>query len=211
MEFRQLRYFVRIVECGSFSRAAEHLNVAQPALSRHVRNLEAELGVKLLERTGRGVTPTEFGILMLERAQVVIYQITDLRTAIETKAGKVSGGVVLGITPTIGTVIEDTLIDVAHNRFPDISLKIVESMRGFAEQWLEWVGSGRIDLAIVYDHDSHSSALTFEPLTTEELCLMGKPDKLPIGGDLPFKLLNQFPLILPRLYSQPQADTRFRG
>lgn len=75
MDLRQLRYFVAIVEQGSFSRAAQVLNVAQPALSAHVRNMEADLGTKLLFRSAQGVMPTEAGTTLLRNARLVIEQV----------------------------------------------------------------------------------------------------------------------------------------
>ena len=72
MDLRQLRYFVAIVEQGSFSRAAAFLHVSQPALSLHVRNMEADLGTTLLFRTPRGVEPTEAGMILLRHARIVM-------------------------------------------------------------------------------------------------------------------------------------------
>lgn len=65
MDVRQLRYFVEVVEAKSFTRAAERIHIAQPALGFQVRKLEDELGVKLLHRHSRGVDPTEAGQALL--------------------------------------------------------------------------------------------------------------------------------------------------
>ena len=72
MELRHLNSFVAIAEAGSFSRAAERLWIAQPALSTQIRRLEDELGIKLFERHARGVAPTDAGELFLERARAVL-------------------------------------------------------------------------------------------------------------------------------------------
>ncbi len=72
MDLRQLRYFSSVVELGSFSRAAKHLRVAQPALSQHVRHMEDELGVALLHRTAHGVLPTEAGERLLRHAKTIL-------------------------------------------------------------------------------------------------------------------------------------------
>lgn len=68
MKFRQVRYFVKIVEAGSISRAAAIVHIAQPALSKHMVELEDELGLSLLHRTSRGVTPTADGEVLYEEA-----------------------------------------------------------------------------------------------------------------------------------------------
>ena len=79
MDLRQLRYFIAIVEQGSFSKAAETLNVAQPALSLHVRNMEAELGSALLFRSPQGVVATEAGEILIRHARIVIDQLSIAR------------------------------------------------------------------------------------------------------------------------------------
>ena len=72
MDIRHLRYFLAIAELGSITRAAAQLNVAQPALSLHVKNMEAELGTQLLLRSKSGVTPTEAGHLLMQRARAIL-------------------------------------------------------------------------------------------------------------------------------------------
>ena len=72
MDLKQLEYFVRVAELGSFTRAAQVLGVAQPALSRQVRLLEVELRQNLLVRNGRGATPTEAGQLLLEHGRGIL-------------------------------------------------------------------------------------------------------------------------------------------
>src|SRR5215208_4163183 len=81
MDLRQLEYFVRVAELGSFTRAAVALDIAQPALSRQVRLLEVELRQTLLVRNGRGATPTESGKVLLEHGRGILHQITRVREA----------------------------------------------------------------------------------------------------------------------------------
>ncbi|HTI88742.1 MAG TPA: LysR family transcriptional regulator, partial [Alphaproteobacteria bacterium] len=75
MTLRQLHYFLRILELKSFSKAAANLHIAQPALGLQIRKLEDELGVPLLNRHSRGVTPTEAGLILREHAQTVLRQV----------------------------------------------------------------------------------------------------------------------------------------
>src|ERR1700746_2971648 len=79
MDIRQLRYFLGIVEQRSLSRAAEFLHVAQPALTLHLKRLELEFGCQLVERTSRGVVPTEFGHRLAQRAKVLLEDLNHLR------------------------------------------------------------------------------------------------------------------------------------
>ncbi|MCB1718541.1 MAG: LysR family transcriptional regulator, partial [Candidatus Competibacteraceae bacterium] len=79
MDLKQIEYFIRVAELGSFTRASIDLNVAQPALSRQVRLLEVELGQSLLIRNGRGVIATDAGKSLLEHGRGVMHQIERLR------------------------------------------------------------------------------------------------------------------------------------
>ena len=87
MDLKQLEYFIRVAELGGFTRASIALDIAQPALSRQVRQLEVELGHTLLIRNGRGVTLTESGKQLLEHARGILYQVSRTREEL----GRVSG------------------------------------------------------------------------------------------------------------------------
>ena len=79
MDLKQIEYFVRVAELGSFTRAAVVLNIAQPALSRQVRLLEVELRQNLLVRNGRGAIPTEAGKVLLEHGRGILHQVERAR------------------------------------------------------------------------------------------------------------------------------------
>lgn len=93
MDLRQLRYFVTIVEMGSFSRAAHRLRVAQPALSQHVRNMELDLGVELLFRSPQGVRPTEAGETLVRHARLILGQMEVAREAVRRGQAEPEGEV----------------------------------------------------------------------------------------------------------------------
>src|ERR1700758_3933756 len=96
MQFRQLRYFVKIVEAGSFSKAASVVHVAQPALSQQVAELEERLGVSLLLRSARGVRPTAAGEILYKEASVILHQLDQLPSVVRSSAGEPEGIVNLG-------------------------------------------------------------------------------------------------------------------
>ncbi|MBQ1766158.1 MAG: LysR family transcriptional regulator, partial [Aquincola sp.] len=93
MDLRQLKYFVRIVELGGLSAAAQSLHVAQPSLSQHVANLEAELGLPLLERGARGARPTPAGRRLYEQAKALLRQAGDIPALVRQEGGEVAGHV----------------------------------------------------------------------------------------------------------------------
>ena len=204
MDIRQLRYFAAIVEQGSFSRAAAFLHVAQPALSLHVRNMEADLGTPLLFRSTRGVVPTEAGAILLRNARVILDQLAIAEDEIRGHHSDPSGEVRLGLPGTIGQILAVPLITAARLRYPRIRLRIAEAMSGFV---LEWMRDSRIDLAVLYDAPDDQGIRT-QPLLEEELLFFGpaRVDPAHVGTDqalpppgspVPFVQLARMPLILP--------------
>lgn len=99
-----LRYFVSIAETGSFTKSALQNNIAQSALSRRVRDLEADLGVQLFYRNGRGVLLTEVGETFLARARGILADMESLRQELVRSAGVLEGTVTLGVPPSVGSI-----------------------------------------------------------------------------------------------------------
>jgi LysR family nitrogen assimilation transcriptional regulator len=198
MDLRQLRYFIAIVEQGSFSKAAEILNVAQPALSLHVRNMEAELGSPLLFRSPQGVVATEAGEILIRHARIIVEQLSIARHEIKGQETEPSGEVRLGLPGTISQILSVPLIIEVRKRFPKIKLCIAEAMSGFVT---EWIREGRIDLAVLYQPVS-DNALSSSEVISEELWLLGptRPPtgvKPPASGAVGYATVTQLPLILP--------------
>ena len=106
LETKQLKIFKTIVEVGSFSRASQSLHVAQPALSQQIGQLEAELGVKLLARSVRGVTPTEAGLAVYRQAQVILKQVETTRFIAQQADVGPAGPVSIGLPWTMSTLLE---------------------------------------------------------------------------------------------------------
>src|SRR5260370_6027366 len=96
MDLRRLEVFAKVAELGSFSRAAEALYLTQPTVSEHVRALEDELGVQLLDRLGRGATPTRAGQLLLGYARRILGLAREAQQALDQFQGRMSGELVIG-------------------------------------------------------------------------------------------------------------------
>ena len=198
MDLRQLRYFVAIVEQGSFSKAAATLNVAQPALSLHVRNMEADLGTALLFRSPQGVMATEAGEILLRNARIIIDQFSIAQEEIRGHEAEPAGEVRLGLPGTISQILSVPLIIAARKRYPKIKLRIAEAMSGFIT---EWIRESRVDIAVLYI-PVEDRVLTSYPVLTEELCLLGpvtpmEDVKTPAFGQVTLKQVAPLPLILP--------------
>jgi LysR family nitrogen assimilation transcriptional regulator len=175
MDFRQLRTFSCVAELGSLSKAADTLRIAQPALSRQIKLLEHELRAELFTRNGRGMVLTEAGRLLLARTSGIVRQIDQIRDDIQSSAGSPSGRVVLGLVPTVSCVLSARLARRTVEKYPGISLCIVESYSGHL---IEWLHRGEMDLAIIYG-PSADLHLSVQSLGRDPIVAVG-----PRGGGL---------------------------
>src|SRR6218665_3068895 len=107
MDLRQIEYFVRVAELGSFTRASVGLGIAQPALSRQVRLLEVELRKSLWLRNGRGAAPTEAGQLLLKHGRSILHQVAPAREELGRVPGALAGRVDIGLPPSIAKVLTE--------------------------------------------------------------------------------------------------------
>ncbi|MEM6808343.1 MAG: LysR family transcriptional regulator [Pseudomonadota bacterium] len=176
MDLRQLRYLLVVAESGSLTQASERIPIAQSALSRHIRLLEDELGVKLLIRTGRGVELTEQGDFFVGRVRSVLEQLEDARRGLIAWNDNPAGLVRIGMPPTTTLVMAADILERLKHRYPDISVRLSE---GLSATLAEWLGNDRLDLAVVFDH-SGKSPLRAEPIARETLCFA-----VPCGATCP--------------------------
>ena len=196
MELRQLRYFVTIVGQGSFSKASVVLNIAQPALSTQIRNMEYELGAPLLFRGAQGVKPTPAGETLLVHARSILGQVEAARRDVADQEAEPSGEVRLGLPGTIGQIVSVPLILEARRLYPKVKLCIAEAMSGFV---LEWARDGRVDIAMLY-LGVDDSKLQSRPILTEELrlfCARENGGNQPEGRFASYQDIARLPLILP--------------
>jgi DNA-binding transcriptional LysR family regulator len=149
MELRHLRYFAAVVEAGSFGRAAERLHLAQPALSRQVRDLEAEIGVVLLERLPRGIRPTAAGATFAEEARQLLNAATRAVARARRIAEGAAGRLRIGFIASAGwRGIVPAAIKGCRDRFPEVRLELQPaSSLGL----LEAVRAGTLDAAFLYN------------------------------------------------------------
>ncbi len=194
MDIKRLRYFTAIAEAGSFSRAAERLHVAQPALSQHILAMEAAFGVKLLQRNARGVALTEAGQRLLSRARYIDAAFSDLTDFIRGEAVP-AGKVRFGMPGTINEQLGVPLIEACRRDYPEVKVRVSEAMSGFV---LDWLRDGSIDLAMLYNPEDQKG-LSLHHALTEEIVLFGiKGLKgAPKMSTISLATALQLPLILP--------------
>ncbi len=195
MDVRQLRYFLGIVEQGSLSRAAEFLHVAQPALTLHLKRLEDELGCQLVERSSRGVIPTEFGHRLAQRAKALLENINHLRDEVRGMATAPAGTASVGIPTSLGSILTVPLVMATRERFPLVRLRVAEGLSGRMQDWLL---AGLVDLAVVFG-DAPLPGLVAQAVMREPLAFIAPRDDTLAAGRTTMNLGDALvlPLILP--------------
>jgi LysR family hydrogen peroxide-inducible transcriptional activator len=177
MELHQLRYACAVADTGSFSRAAERCQIAQPSLSQQVLKLEEELGAKLFDRLGRGIRVTESGRAFLPHARAVLDQVDVARASVAAKNAGVHGTVTLGAIPTIAPYMVPRYTAAFMRRYPDARLRIVEETTPVLIDGLRDLS---IDFALLALPLRHKD-LELQPIRTEPL-LAVLPEEHALAG-----------------------------
>jgi len=196
VDFKQLRYFVQIIESGSLAKASRQLFIAQPALSQQLARLEAEVGKPLLVRSSKGVTPTENGAALHHHAKFVLRQLDQLLSIARQEPGTIGGMVSLGLAATTVCAVGVALVRRIRERYPGIVLNVVEGMSGHLAQMMQL---GQLDLCILFSGNAISD-LPSEPVIEEELFVMLPTDSSLVAPGLTKLSLAEaaaLPLILP--------------
>jgi len=199
MDLKQLEWFVRVAELGSFTRASATLDVSQSVLSRQVRALEIEMRQHLLYRNGRGATLTDSGKTLLAHAKGILHQVEVARQELEDQRGTLTGKVVVGVPPSMGRLLTVPVVTRFRKLFDAASIGIVE---GLTVSIQEWLLMGRLDFALLYDPPA-LAPLQYEKVWSGELCLVGAPNERPaLAATVRLAELARYPLIMP---SRPHA------
>lgn len=191
MDIKQLRYFQKVADAGSVSRAAAALSVAQPAVSRQIANLEEALGTPLFFRNGRGVKLTEAGTQLYSHTHTILESIRQAEHDVRDTVGVARGTIVIGSTPTIMRLVAPPLLASLEERHPELTLEFTEGLSGYVNEWLS---NGLLDIAIIHDATRTQHFLT-EPLLRDELVFVSdSANEAPIA----FRDVAQRTLVLPR-------------
>ena len=200
MDLRQLRYFIAVAERGGFGAAASALNVAQSALSRHVKELEHELGGALLERGARGVSVTESGMVLLARGRWLLSAIDDIKSEVRTENREPSGTVRIGAPSSLAEIFYAPLAQLFAKRFPRVRLELSE---GLTEAMSDRLLRAELDIAIVTAPQPNGH-LEYETLVVERVFLIGPPhDPLLRRGRLTRKEFAALPTAVAPLSRNP--------
>jgi DNA-binding transcriptional LysR family regulator len=193
MDLKQLTALVTVADLGSVTRAAAHLHLGQPAVTRQIRMLEDEVGTPLFERTRQGMVPTAAGEVMVERARRALRELEQGRAEVGLGTDKVAGSVTVGLLESVTDVLLEPLFTTVTARYPGIDLRILTGYSGHLRQWLE---DGDVDLSVLYDVAGGPPVV--RPLLDEVLWAVGPPDAgLRPDAPVPWATALRHPLVLP--------------
>jgi len=169
----QLRCFLATAELGSVTRAAGRLDIAQPTLSQILLRLEDELGIKLFERTARGVHLTDPGRVFQEHARIILRDMDRARAEVRLHDTAAPAAVSIGLPSSISSLVGARLVVAARERLPKVAVRLDEAFSGHIRAWLE---EGRIELGVLHHADALHH-LSVRRLAVEECCLVGPPGR----------------------------------
>jgi len=204
MDLRQLRYFVTVADCGSFTAAARQLRITQPALGLQVKQLESLLGVSLLARHSRGVMLTKAGAVLLWHARTILDHVAQAEASLQAfkndaraKHAAEATEIRLGVLPsTTHSIVPELMEACERTMSPSVRIGIEQ---GFDRDLLQAVEDKKLDMIFCFDAQK-SNQLDVLPLYIDDLVLVGPPDIVRMDdGDVAFRDLTCFPLIMSRV------------
>jgi DNA-binding transcriptional LysR family regulator len=175
MDLRQINYFLALYEEGSVTRAAARMNVVQPALSMQIAKLERELEQKLFERTPKRMVPTSAGRTLHRLVTPIQRDLAAAMTHMANLSGTISGEVSMGVLSSVTRSVVPGVLMTFCRDYPDVEISIAD---GYSQTFIEWVNTGRLDLAVI-NRPARRLGLETIPLLEEEMVLVGARDNPP--------------------------------
>jgi LysR family nitrogen assimilation transcriptional regulator len=172
MNLRQLTYFVRTVEIGNITRAAQQLHVAQPALGLQIRQLEAELGIALIRRHSRGVSATPAGQKLYEQSLDILRRMDAMKRDIMAMGAQPQERITLGLTPGLVTLLGSSLLFAARTDLPWLQISLVEEM---SHVLVDTIQRRDADLALSYEVKERPGLVRTAMLEEEMLLVTANP------------------------------------
>jgi len=194
MDLRQIKYFVTLYDERSITRAAQRLNVVQPALSMQISRLERTFKARLFERTSRGVVPTDTGRTFYSLCQKILADVDEAQRYLRDASGRVTGDLTVGLMPSVANSVLPEVLAQYKSNCPDVTLRIVEAYSG---SLFDQLNSGKLDLAII-NKSTNLGRTAIIPLFRDYLVLVTRFAR---GRRAPAEIashrLSDFRLVLP--------------
>ncbi len=194
ISLRQLHYLVAVADAGSFSAAAERTHVAQPALSRQLALLEAQVGLRLLDRSHKGVTLTEGGVRLYGLARSMLERLGSVQLELRASETRPAGVVKVALPPSVASMLVPNVLRELQSRYPEVVLRVEDGLSLDNGRSLE---AALLDFGIVPTADELVD-VDYEPLVRESLVLVersGASSRLPATINL--GQVARLPLVLP--------------
>lgn len=170
---RQLRLLVAVAETGSMLRAGEVIGLSQPAVTKSIRDLEADLGVPLFDRGNRGVTPTVYGDTLVRHAQVALAQLAHAAEALDDLATGAGGRVVVGTLLAASAWLLPRAIAELRAERPRVIVEVVE---GANDRLQPMLARGALDMVVGrLSEFRHRSGVVQRPIYDEEIVILARP------------------------------------
>jgi len=200
LDTKALRYFAAVARRGSFSQAAAHLRITQPAVSRQIQAIEKAYGVRVFRQHGRRMVLTEAGELLLQQAEEVLAKLDDIGMLMQSAAKKPTGRITVGVTTSPAEILMPEVLQKYRARYPDVFVHIVQ---GTSAELRELITDGMLDLALIYGQPAQPTP-SMRPLLDLDVGLVAPPAGVisgrdPISGKAEITLAEaaELPLIFP--------------
>jgi len=200
MDFRRLQVFVKVYERKSFSRAAEEVLLSQPTVSGHIKSLEDELALRLFDRLGREILPTQGAELLYGHARRILDSVEEATQSMDAFLGRFQGELKLGGSTIPGEYVLPAVLGRFRQAYPQIRATLYISDTG---QTASRVLMGELEVGMVgaaWEEDK----LSFTPVMQDEVCLAAWPEHALSGRTATLAELARTPLIL----REPTSGTR---
>lgn len=194
MNLRSLRYFLKVAETGSITRAALGLHITQPSLTQHLRHLEDHFGLPLFMRHGRGVMLTEAGRTLRLKAEILIDEIDGLQSQLESSQARPRGTLSVGMPISWSELVTYPVIERFRREFPDVNIKLAINA---SESLAAAMNANELQLAVLVETDEQDNFWS-KPLVEDDLFLLGPAGSgLSELGSISLKEVASYPMILP--------------
>ena len=193
MKLIQIQYFCGVVEHGGFIAAAAQLNIAQPALSRQISELEKELDCKLLSRGPGGTTVTDDGNRFYVHAKKIMDQIAAAKVDLRFGSSRLEGKITIALPVGMASQLAATIVQNVNQQYPGIVVRIQDALGYETGQAID---AGRVDFGLLPNVGNLQNA-SFDPLIKEYLFLFTKRSGEPDTTDIDLIELQDVPLIIP--------------
>ncbi|MDO9435373.1 LysR family transcriptional regulator [Hydrogenophaga sp.] len=199
LDIKALRYFVAVAQQRSYTLAAAHLRMTQPAITRQIQAIERDHGVRLFRRDGRHVVVSEAGAVLLEQAQEILGRLDATSSLMKQAALAPTGRLTIGAPPATGERLLPLIIRRYREKYPQVFIHVIS---GYTGDLAEMLADGRLDMALVLGTPSHGD-LELRPLVDLGLGLVAPaharllPKRAVESGAIALMETAQLPLIFP--------------